>query len=79
MADTWKADLARIEQFLREWNPIGIGDELSPGGTAHDEYDSYAPAAFSKRMSRLIEREVEKFATRQLNLRGGRSSRFRND
>jgi hypothetical protein len=34
--------LARVCEFLREWDPIGV-EPGAPDGAPPDEYDSYAP------------------------------------
>ena len=43
MTESWRRELERIAAFFREWDPIGVGDDLAEGGAARDEYDSYAP------------------------------------
>lgn len=37
------AELRVIEEFLREWDPLGVISNLRQGGDVLDEYDSYAP------------------------------------
>ena len=36
------AELKRIQEFLREWDPIGVIEDLKEAGLPPDEYDSYA-------------------------------------
>ena len=37
-------ELRRIEEFLREWDPIGVGADAAEEAGPSDEYDSYAPS-----------------------------------
>lgn len=40
---TTQRQLREVEQFLREWDPIGIIDDLVADGLPPTEYDDYAP------------------------------------
>ncbi len=35
--------IREVEKFLREWDPIGVTDDLVADGLPPDEYDNYAP------------------------------------
>lgn len=38
-----RQQIRAVEDFLREWDPIGVIPDLRADGLPPDEYDSYAP------------------------------------
>lgn len=41
------ADLRKIEEFLRDWDPIGVIDDLIADNHLPNEYDRYAPGLYA--------------------------------
>lgn len=68
--------VARVEVFLRIWDPIGVAPgEFGPA----DEYDSYAPAIVSLLLKGAAAKDIEEYLSEVCTVNMGLPRQVRRD